>query len=261
MDTASTHHITAVSRQNLIEEVYDQMKNNIMDGVWKPNDKLPSEHELSAMFNVSRNTVRSAIQKLRTMGILVSMQGQGTFIRSPGEETTADSLLPLLSLSNMEIIDILEFRKAIEASSVALAAMNRDDDDLAEIERHLRVMETSLEDSDTYASADYEFHLAIAKASKNFIFYTVLMRLQRILYAHFTKMSRDLGPRISVDYHSKIYAYIKSKSPQQAKSMMEENIQQSIDILRGIHPKSKKQSTCDVPRHPVSDLGVKNRGS
>jgi DNA-binding FadR family transcriptional regulator len=209
------------------------MKNNIMDGIWKPNDKLPSENELSSMFNVSRNTVRSAIQKLRTMGVLISVQGQGTFIRSGGEDTTTDSLLPLLSLSNMEIIDILEFRKAIEVSSVALAAMNRDEDDLEEIQKHLENMKANVENYDEYGAADYEFHLSIAKASKNMIFYSVLVRLQRILYAHFTKMSRELGPRISIDNHVRIFQFIKSKSPLQARATMEENIQQSIDILKG----------------------------
>ncbi|PKN96242.1 MAG: hypothetical protein CVU43_21735 [Chloroflexi bacterium HGW-Chloroflexi-5] len=233
MDNGSKYPIRALNKQNLIDEVYDQMKNNIMDGIWKPNDKLPSENELSSMFNVSRNTVRSAIQKLRTMGVLISVQGQGTFIRSGGEDTTTDSLLPLLSLSNMEIIDILEFRKAIEVSSVALAAMNRDEDDLEEIQKHLENMKANVENYDEYGAADYEFHLSIAKASKNMIFYSVLVRLQRILYAHFTKMSRELGPRISIDNHVRIFQFIKSKSPLQARATMEENIQQSIDILKG----------------------------
>jgi len=231
---AGDYYIKALNRDTLVEEVYSQMRNNILDGVWKPKDRLPSEHELSRLFKVSRNTVRSSIQKLKAIGIVETRQGQGTFVRSGVNSDAVDTLLPMIYLTSDEIIDILEFRKSIEAGSVALAAERRDDEDLKRIEKHLREMETGIENHGDFAMADYLFHLAISQACKNPIFYRALSRLEKVLFAHFAEMSRDLNyiNKTSLRNHKKILQAIKNKDPDGARRTLELNIQLSIDKLK-----------------------------
>nr|WP_094551660.1 galactonate dehydratase [Petroclostridium xylanilyticum] len=72
--------IKSIQKKNVVDEVYAQMKELIVNGDWEPDSKIPSEHELAKSFNVSRNTVRSAIQKLSAIGVLITRQGQGTFV-------------------------------------------------------------------------------------------------------------------------------------------------------------------------------------
>lgn len=61
-------------------QIHDQIKTEIEKGKWKIGDRLPSERELSVQFNVSRMTLRQAIQTLADEGILERKIGSGTYV-------------------------------------------------------------------------------------------------------------------------------------------------------------------------------------
>lgn len=61
-------------------QIHDQLKENIEKGVWSIGDRLPSERELAVQFNVSRMTLRQAIQALADEGILERKIGSGTYV-------------------------------------------------------------------------------------------------------------------------------------------------------------------------------------
>ncbi|GGD49454.1 GntR family transcriptional regulator [Paenibacillus nasutitermitis] len=83
--------------------LYIQLRSFVLEqirqGVWNKNDQLPTEHELAAKFNVSRITVKNALQQLVKEGLIYRIQGKGTFLSAPGvgektiytEETSEDS--------------------------------------------------------------------------------------------------------------------------------------------------------------------------
>ncbi|MFW6029498.1 MAG: FadR/GntR family transcriptional regulator [Halanaerobiales bacterium] len=57
-------------RENLSRQVFEQLKSQILRGKWKPKEKIPSENELVKILNVSRVTIREALQTLVTLGLL-----------------------------------------------------------------------------------------------------------------------------------------------------------------------------------------------
>ena len=67
------------------EPVYIQIKNYLKDlmakGLLPINSKLPSTRELSLILNVSRNSILSAYDELKTEDLIYSIKGQGTFIK------------------------------------------------------------------------------------------------------------------------------------------------------------------------------------
>lgn len=67
----------------LYQQVKEDIKAAIERGKYKPNEKIPSEPELSAEYSVSRITVRRAVEELCNEGYLVKMQGRGTFVSTP----------------------------------------------------------------------------------------------------------------------------------------------------------------------------------
>src|SRR5690554_8067982 len=81
-------------RENLSRQVFEQLKQQIIIGRWKPGKKIPSENELSEMLNVSRVTVREALQTLVALDLLEKKQGEGTFVKELSGETYIDALLP-----------------------------------------------------------------------------------------------------------------------------------------------------------------------
>lgn len=67
----------------LYQQIYEDIKSAIKDGVYKVDEKIPSEAELSEEYGVSRITVRRAIEDLCADGYLTKMQGRGTFVGKP----------------------------------------------------------------------------------------------------------------------------------------------------------------------------------
>ncbi len=65
------------------EQLSDWLREQIEKGRYKPDDRLPSEHELSERFGVSRITVRRALQTLEHEGLIYRRQGLGSFVQNP----------------------------------------------------------------------------------------------------------------------------------------------------------------------------------
>ncbi|MGL5544011.1 MAG: trehalose operon repressor [Cetobacterium sp.] len=61
-------------------EIYNFIKENIDNGTYLPEEKIPSENQLKDIFSVSRNTVRKAIELLSSNGYLSSVHGKGVFV-------------------------------------------------------------------------------------------------------------------------------------------------------------------------------------
>lgn len=80
----------------LYKQLKDIIKQKIIDGEFQPNQKIPSELQLSKMYNVSRITVRNAITELVDEDLLIKKQGKGTFVSIPKIE---DNVLEDISFS------------------------------------------------------------------------------------------------------------------------------------------------------------------
>lgn len=73
----------------LHEQLYETIKEQILNGHYRPGDRITSELQLCAEYNISRVTVRSAIQQLVNEGLLIRKHGKGTFVK---ESETIESV-------------------------------------------------------------------------------------------------------------------------------------------------------------------------
>jgi GntR family transcriptional regulator len=71
------------------QQIADQLRARISGGALAPGQRLPSEPDLAAQYDASRNTVRLAIALLTNQGLVVSRQGLGTFVHEPTKPFTA----------------------------------------------------------------------------------------------------------------------------------------------------------------------------
>ncbi|MDX6631750.1 MAG: hypothetical protein QOH00_3996, partial [Gaiellales bacterium] len=121
------------------EQVADQLLQMINSGELKPGDRLPSEAELAADFGVSRTTVREALRILATRNLIHTRKGMagGHFIVEPTVGSISEFLVAnygLLTAANTVTLEhLLQAREMIEGPAAAIAARNRDDDDLVKI--------------------------------------------------------------------------------------------------------------------------------
>ena len=152
---------------SLPDRIYARVVESILRGDFAPHNKLPTEGALSTQFGVSRPTVREALARLRSDGIIDSKRGAGsTVIRAPGASGTPVVVTtPIKNLADIE--RYYAFRSCIEMGAAAGAAEFRDADDLEALHAAFDALNTAMEGGQSGADEDVRFHLAIARASHN----------------------------------------------------------------------------------------------
>ena len=81
-----TDRVSRQSKSPLYEQIYQLLRNKIADGQLRPGDLLSSEAELVEQYQVSRATVRQALDELVSDGLIQRKQGRGTFVLPPNVE-------------------------------------------------------------------------------------------------------------------------------------------------------------------------------
>ncbi len=226
-------HIKSIKRKSVSEEVFDQIKDNIVKGVWKEAEKIPSENELCKIFNVSRVSVRSAIQKLQAVGILTTNQGQGSFVSTSMSGNILNGFIPLLNINTEEFRDILEFREALEFKSIDLAVDRATEADLSKIGDALENMIKHRENYKEFTRFDYEFHLNIVKASKNKIFISIMQSYKSIFINYLEEMNKVYQTKdMSLENHKNIYDALLKGDNQRAKSIIRKSMDTNLKRFR-----------------------------
>jgi GntR family transcriptional repressor for pyruvate dehydrogenase complex len=172
------------------------LKENIVTNNWKPGDKIPSENHLVSLFGVSRMSIRVAIQKMITLGLLEARAGEGTFVKEFTPNIYINELVPF-ALRPKNQLEILEFRKALETEAIKLAIKRATEDEIRELENIFRRMLKAIQENnwDKYFKEDYQFHFQIIKMSKNSIFVDVVETLADILFIHYDSFRKDILDR------------------------------------------------------------------
>ena len=106
-------------------QIIEEFKRQIVAGLLKPGDKVPSQRDLAAQIKVNANTVQRAYREMEILGLVETLRGQGTFVCQNDqivEETKSEMLTNLvddfvrsvqaLGLSQEAILEVLKRRFA-----------------------------------------------------------------------------------------------------------------------------------------------------
>lgn len=224
--------ISKISRSSVSSEVYDQIRNNILNGEWKEGAKLPSENDLSELLGVSRISVRNAVRKLVGEGILISKHGGGTFVSDLSVETFFNSMVPLLTVKKEQILDMYEFRKILEVGNARLAVEHATEEDIQALEDNYALMVESSSDIEKFVDIDIEFHNLLAKSTKNVVSYNMHNILKKALLPYQTFVQKTFGTKGGLKYHKIILQYIKERDVENATKFMGEHMEMTIKNIR-----------------------------
>ena len=209
--------------QRIADAVAGELEARILEGSLKPGNKLPSERDLAVELGVSRPSLREAIQKLISRGLLSSRHGGGTFVTDSLEAPFVDPWQKMLDEHPRLQEDMLEFRHMLEAEAAALAANRATDADLERLESCFRKLEEAFENEDLMAqvSADLAFHQAIAESAHNVLFGHMTASLFRVIHGHLAGNLSHLHARPSQwnqlsDQHRAIWTAIRDRQPEAA---------------------------------------------
>jgi len=213
--------------------VYNEVLESITNGTYKPGDRIPSENELKNFYNVSRNTVRLALNKLNTLSIIETKRGDGRFVRKIGANISLNMMMPTILFEKHDLIDILEFRKAVEVQAIKLAAVRSDDKDIKKLRKLLKRMKKMSYDMTKFWRVDTDMHIELAKISKNEMFSTMIEIIQDILTNEMKSLLIKQGTDIdSYFYHNLIIECIEKQKPNEAAYLMEKHLDLVIDRVK-----------------------------
>src|ERR1017187_4868746 len=223
----STPKLKPVSRVTLGEQVAAQLAEQISEGHWLPGDKLPSETELCASLCVGRSTLREALKSLAYVGLVQMRPGEGTYVldstQSPVDRIRTSGLLR----TEKEREDVSEARLILETELAAMAAERLELADLERLEEILEDMKRCLaRDGREYAALDVDFHLAIAKCSKNQLLHELLVPIRSVLQEFIAKSQELPGIKQNAhEHHAKILAALRQRNPEKARRDMRAHLQ------------------------------------
>jgi GntR family transcriptional repressor for pyruvate dehydrogenase complex len=217
--------LTKNDNQEALNSIISKIRDYINYKNLEPDDKLPSERMLSEKFEVSRGSVREAIQKLELYGILKSIPQSGTFVAQIGVIAMNGIIDEILRLEDSDFKSLVETRILLELKTVRLASLRRTDEDLQQIETALNAYSMKTINGENAVQEDLLFHLAIAKASRNSTINNLMLIITPDIITNFEKYHVcDVNQaRAGIEEHKAIYEAIKDQNPQLAKQKMKEH--------------------------------------
>ncbi len=229
--------IRPIRPKRVSSQVFEQIRELIYRGVFRPGQQIPPERELAASMEVSRTSVRNAIEKLVKIGLLLQIQGQGTFVDSP-ENRGGNPLSVMMAADEATYSDVLEVRMGLECNAASLAAQRATPADLRAMQKSLEEMENDLATTDMIStSSDTAFHMAVTFSTKN----PVLIHLTRNFYDFlFVGIKKNLTHMMDTQaayndvlgHHRAVYQHIKNREPKKAHDAMHRHILYVQDFFK-----------------------------
>lgn len=223
-----------VEQVRLFEQAVEQISDIILSGNFAPEEKLPSEQELSKQLNVSRSSVREALRVLEADGLIEVRRGAGIFVAAkPYKGSLRSEFVHWLAKRKESLEQLLQVRESIEGLTASLVAVTHSKDLIEQLRLILHQQKSLLnpefengdEIIDKLAALDAEFHLTIAEASGNVIAYEIISHIFPA-YNQGNKAVIYVGNRQykMVNEHTLVFNAIETGDPVAAEKFMRDHI-------------------------------------
>ncbi|MCX6623431.1 MAG: GntR family transcriptional regulator, partial [Acidobacteria bacterium] len=180
--------IKPVERKRLFESVVEQLYDLILAGHLKPGEPLPPERELCERFQVSRTSIRSAIQVLEALGRVESSNGEATRIKKADPEAVGGVLSTVLFHDLADITQLYESRRFLESWVAFHAATRLTGEQIDHLEQLAGERNRELDAGRNGHDQDFAFHRNLAKYAGNEV-------TERLVYALLNVLFRILEPQ------------------------------------------------------------------
>jgi GntR family transcriptional repressor for pyruvate dehydrogenase complex len=222
-----------LGRQTLSQAVSAAVLDRIRSGEFGPGDRLPTEKLLMQEYGVGRNSVREAVQALVTLGLVDVRPGRGATVIGIESGAVMDPETISVLLKEEAVDDLYDFRRLLEVEIAARAAVAATPRDLEEIAASIRAFESALEQGRPISELDDEFHAAVARASHNAIYATVLDAVSGLI-ANARRLSMNVpwaSRRASVE-HQQLYDAVRAHDPERAAAIMGTHLDSAIQAIQ-----------------------------
>ncbi len=215
-----------ISKVSLSKVVMLHIKNAILNGQLKFEEKIPTERELAAGFNVSRNMVREAIRALEMAGYLEVRQGPkgGAFVREFTPDRLSEGFLDFYLAKKLTMEELNNVRLHIEPEVARLAAQNINTES-AGILRAIVEAEYMDDAINDRVKSLTKFHLVLAEMCGNF-FYEIIINVLLSITKEIVVAGHRGGDTVvhGLDQHNTILKAVIDGKPDKAEKAMRDHL-------------------------------------
>lgn len=238
------------SEPNLTDRITEILIDELTSGAYKLGEVLPPEQVIAERLGVSRTVLREAVSRLKAEGLVESKQGRGLAVTA----VVRPSVLRMHAAEEGDIdqiISIVELRRGFEIEAASLAALRRNEDDLAAMRTALADMAHALETDNVVAGveADLRFHRAVAEATRNEHYIEFFAFLSQLLARNLqVSRTRSAKARRGTDAqheHQLLFEAIEQGDPELARQLARNHIENTETRLRDrlVYPGYLKRET------------------
>lgn len=255
---------TSIKPAKLAEAIAGHIQQLILEGALRPGEKLLSERDLAAKLDVSRPSLREALDRLVASGLLVTNANGATFVSDAVGSSLRDPLIELMDTPKARL-DCMELRAVVEASAAGYAAERASELDRDVIRTRFEAMEAAhaRQDVEEIARSDAEFHFAIYEASHNLMMLHFMRSLETILRSNVYLNRKNLyehrrTPDTQLAEHRAIFDAIMSRDPQRAEQAARLHMTSAMQTQQAIQ-EAERRLEASIRRLARNDLVAPER--
>jgi GntR family transcriptional repressor for pyruvate dehydrogenase complex len=222
-------------RGNLVEMVFNAIRDKIISGKFKQGEKLASQEIFCKEMGVSRTVVREAWNKLASIGLIKTIHGHGSFVNHPDASNILDPICDAIQLDKNSTQELFESRFYLETIIVRLAAKRSTQIDIAKLSKIVELMELNADQNNIKQTIRYdiEFHQTLADISQNTVLKRFLSTISKMIQRFLEDYTKIPGTsQHAVSYHKRIIQAVAKKDADLAEAEMKEHLMDVIDTLR-----------------------------
>ncbi len=226
-----------IEKVRVSDQIKNAMKQAILDGEYKPGDRLPTEEQIAADFNTSKVSAREALRELETEKLIEKRRGMygGSFVKEPDSEAMGQVMINYYQFGGITFEELAEFRKLLEPSLVELAVERRTDEDLEAIRENIEATEISLNQGKQNQPRAIEFHRLIGDACHNRLVSAVMEALVKVFEEVLSKIPMTLeDARGDLEYNKLFYQYLQNGEKNKARETMIAHFDTLMEIIRRV---------------------------
>lgn len=230
--------LAPIQKQSLSDNLAQRIKQFIIHHNYKVDDRLPTTAELAKRFGVGQPTIREALKKLETVGVVKVKHGSGIYV---GEQVNHLFLPnPIISdepPTKKMLLDLIEAKIPIEVKAISEATVNATDENIERLRKLLIKGQQNPENDDLLHEINVSFHKEIAIASGNYLLVQIIDVLsaiykneQRYLIDNYLSKANDLAQ------HQQIFEAIASRDSEKAAQLMYDHLAEFRDSIKHWEP-------------------------
>jgi len=215
--------------KSLSQRIETEIEDAIRTKKLIPEEKLPTEIELSKSYGVSRNALREALRSLDSKGLIRIEKGRGMFVNNYSLSQAVSSVNMFLEMnaSRDNLLQIIRLRQMFEPEIAAAASRNRTEEDLTWLKEAIESMEKCpANELSIEALEDNKFHKLIAEAAHNFAVMVVMNPIYSLMlkFVDFVYGKTEYRKESTLKYHWEIFHAIELKDETAVRAIMKEHL-------------------------------------